>query len=329
MVGVTDIQRAVQLLRGGRLVAFPTETVYGLGADATSPMAIERIYRAKGRPANNPLILHFADSETARRYVTDWPGEAVKLAGVFWPGPLTLVLPKVKLIPDIATAGLGTVAIRVPNHPLALELLRAFGGPLAAPSANRSNHVSPTTAEHVREEFAECAAAGGAEENEPAMILDGGACEVGIESTVLDLTDLIPKILRPGKISAADLRRVIGVVGQAERVEAGVARSPGQQEKHYAPVTPTYRFETSQRGLVKPDDHGLVVLSPLRVFKKWGSIIAMPNDPAAYAQHLYAVLRELDGMGLKAIFVEMPPERAEWGAVRDRLIRASVPFSVV
>lgn len=326
---MNSITQAVDLLKQGRLVAFPTETVYGLGADATNPAAIARIYKTKGRPSTNPLIIHVASIEIAKQYVIHWPPIADLLADKFWPGPLTLILPKNNLIPGTATAGLPNVAIRVPNHPLALDLLRAFAGPLAAPSANRSTHVSPTSAQHVLDEFPYSAAANEVAESDPALILDGGDCAVGIESTVLDLTTTPPTILRPGQIGPADLEPLIGKVQiRSQIVNASVsARSPGQQETHYAPLTPTFHFETAQRGLITPDKHGLIALSPIHVFKKWGKIIAMPNDPADYARHLYAVLRELDEMGLEAIFAEMPPEEAKWAAVRDRLIRASRPFA--
>jgi L-threonylcarbamoyladenylate synthase len=327
---VSEIERAAELLKQGRLVAFPTETVYGLGADATNPLAIEAIYRTKGRPSTNPLIVHVASVEVARRYAAEWPERAQRLAERFWPGPLTIVLPKRLVIPDNATAGLPTVGLRVPGHPQAMELLRAFDGPLAAPSANRSTRVSPTTARHVREEFPQSEAAGGAAGDEPAMILDGGACDVGIESTVLDLTPPIPVILRPGCVTAAELEAVIGAVrtrsGSVD--ESTAVASPGQHHVHYAPHTPTYRFETSQRGVITPDGHGIVALSPLRVFEEWGPIVAMPNDPDEYAQHLYAVLRRLDGAGLRAIYVEMPPDRPEWAAVRDRLMRATRPMEL-
>ncbi|HEY7115758.1 MAG TPA: L-threonylcarbamoyladenylate synthase [Tepidisphaeraceae bacterium] len=318
---MTDIDRAVQLLKAGRLVAFPTETVYGLGADATNPAAIERIYRTKGRPPTNPLIVHVPSIDAARRCVTDWPEIASRLAGHFWPGPLTIVLPKSPVIPDNATAGLKTVGLRVPNHPLALHLLRAFDGPLAAPSANRSTHVSPTTAQHVREEFPHPA-------DEPALILDGGPCTIGIESTVLDLSTGTPTILRPGQIGPDQLEPLIGPVRQPAQTSTAAtpATSPGQQEIHYAPRTKTFRFDTSQRGMILPDDNGIIVLSPLRIYKEWGSIIAMPNDPVEYAQHLYAVLRKLDLMNLQTIYIEMPPNQPQWAALRDRITRATRPL---
>jgi L-threonylcarbamoyladenylate synthase len=322
---VSEIERAVQFLKQGRLVAFPTETVYGLGADATNARAVRRIYSTKGRPGTNPLIVHVASIDVARRYAAAWPAAAQQLAEQFWPGPLTIVVPKNPVIPANVTAGLNTVGLRVPDHPLALALLRAFDGPLAGPSANRSTRVSPTTARHVREEFPLSAAAGFDDANEPAMILDGGPCGVGIESTVLDLSGDTPTILRPGRVTAAELEPLIGrVVVRGGSVDPSApATSPGQQDVHYAPTTPTYRFDTSQRGIVQPDGHGIVVLSPLQIFKEWGPIVAMPNDPPAYAQHLYAVLRKLDALGLRAIFVEMPPDVPAWGAVRDRLMRAT------
>lgn len=314
-------------------MAFPTETVYGLGADATNPAAVELIYQTKGRPDTNPLIIHVADIATARRFAAEWPDEAQKLADRFWPGPLTLVLPKRVppagwTIPDSATAGLATVGLRVPNHPLALAILRAFEGPLAAPSANRSTRVSPTTAAHVREEFP----AGSAE---PAMILDGGACEVGIESTVVDLTDPeSPAVLRPGRVTAAQIEETIGRpvrMGVGNTPTDRPAASPGQQEIHYAPSAPAYRFSTAQRGLIQPETpagriNGLVALSPLVLpggVKKWGPIVAMSRDPEAYARRLYEVLREIDAMEPEAIFIEMPPDEPQWQAVRDRLRRAT------
>jgi L-threonylcarbamoyladenylate synthase len=316
------INRAISILRTGGLVAFPTETVYGLGADATNANAVRRIFSAKGRPGTNPLIVHVADIETAKRYAGTWSDAAQTLAAVWWPGPLTLVVPKNPAIVDEATAGRATVGLRVPDHPLALSLLRAFGGPVAAPSANRSNHISPTTAQHVRDELG----------NAVDLTLDGGPCAVGIESTVLDLSTAQPTLLRPGGVSREAIERIIGPVGLFSGSVAPTesAASPGQHSLHYAPRTPAYRFDTPQRGLiqVKSDgrQNGLIALSPLVVFKKWGSIIAMPNDPAQYARHLYEVLRELDAMELNAIYIEMPPERAEWLAVRDRLTRATTVF---
>ena len=223
------IAAAVAVLRRGGLVAFPTETVYGLGADGADPLAVRRIFAAKGRPATNPLIVHVASSTVARRYATAWPATADRLAATFWPGPLTIVLPRDATIADEVSAGRGTVGLRVPDHPLALELLAAFDGPVAAPSANRANHVSPTTADHVRDELGD----------RVDLILDGGPCAVGIESTVIDLTGGRPALLRPGGISRGQLEAVVGPID----VVQGSAASPGQGSRHYAPVTPAYRFE--------------------------------------------------------------------------------------
>jgi len=239
-----SIDRAVQILRAGGLVAFPTETVYGLGADATNSVAVGRIFAAKGRPATNPLIAHVADEQVARRYAADWPESAGALVRAFWPGPLTLVLPKRPGgVVAQATAGLPSVALRAPDHPLAIALLRAFDGPIAAPSANRSTHVSPTIAKHVRDEL------GGSVD----LVLDGGPCRVGIESTVIDLTTSKPTILRPGAVTREQIEQVIGPVrlfaGAVDPAHA--AASPGQQEVHYAPVTPAFRFEAAELDKLK------------------------------------------------------------------------------
>ncbi len=353
---VSDLQlidRAVEILRCGGLVAFPTETVYGLGADAANSAAVERIFTAKGRPASNPLISHVADEQVARRYAAAWPDAAEALTRAFWPGPLTLVLPRRPggVVPQ-ATAGLPSVALRRPDHPLASALLRAFDGPIAAPSANRSTHVSPTTAGHVLEEL------GAAVD----LILDGGPCRVGIESTVIDLTTPRPTILRPGGVTRERIERVIGpvrlFVGSASAGQA--AASPGQQEVHYAPLTPAFRFERGElealadwlratRGasvavLYVSDSAG----SALRtVFEgsdesvgnagaagaAGGSLaripcrlhfIGMPGSPEGYAASIYATLREWDACGIDAIVVEMPPDEPAWLAVRDRLRRATL-----
>jgi L-threonylcarbamoyladenylate synthase len=316
------IARAAEVLRSGGLVAFPTETVYGLGADATNPEAVRRIFAAKGRPPTNPLIAHVADLETAKRYATTWSDAAQTLAAVWWPGPLTLVMPKAPSIAPEVTAGRDTVGLRVPDHPMALELLRTFGGAVAAPSANRSNRVSPTTAEHVLQELA-----GSVE-----LILDGGPCSVGIESTVLDLTTDVPTILRPGGVSRRQLEAVLGKVDERGLVTSvtTAASSPGQHPVHYAPATPAFRFHAWQRGLIQGETEGrpsgLLVLSPQNEFDRYGPIVAMPNDPPQYQRILYASLRELDGMGLRAIYIEVPPLRSEWAAVRDRIIRATQPL---
>jgi L-threonylcarbamoyladenylate synthase len=310
----SEIQKAVQILRAGGLVAFPTETVYGLGADATNPAAVAKIFAAKGRPATNPLIAHVGDEATAKRYALDWPTAASKLVDAFWPGPLTMVVKKTPDICDAVTAGRATVGLRMPLHHLALDLLRAFGKPVAAPSANRSNRVSPTTAQHVREELGTLV----------DLIIDGGPCDVGIESTVLDLSAGIPAILRPGAVTREMIEEVIGKVAvfSGSIASAEPAMSPGQQEVHYAPRTPAVRFETSQRGLIHPEQNGMMVLGT-GGFRQWEEIVAMPRDAAEYARRFYAVLRDLDARGLNTIYIEMPPDESQWAAVRDRIRRAT------
>src|SRR3954469_8871412 len=320
---MSEITEAVNILRRGGLVAFPTETVYGLGADATNADAVAKIFAAKGRPPTNPLIVHVADLQAARHYAATWSDAVQTMAAVWWPGPLTLVVPKNPLIVGAATAGRPTVALRVPDHPLALELLRAFGGPIAAPSANRSTHVSPTTAQHVREELGDAV----------DLVLDGGPCGVGIESTVLDLTGERPLILRPGGVPRRQIEAILGPVDVfgASVDPAEAAASPGQHARHYAPRTPAIRFETAQRKLISPHapdgrPNGIMVLSPMVVLKKWETLVAMPNSPELYATNFYAILRELDAMGLREIFIEVPPDKPEWEAVRDRIRRATVPL---
>ena len=319
-----QIEAAAQALAAGGLVAFPTETVYGLGADATNPAAVAKIFAAKGRPATNPLIVHVADVETATRYAADWGEAAQALAAAFWPGPLALVVPKNSTIVEAATAGRPTVALRVPGHPVALQLLRRFGGPVAAPSANKSNNVSPTTADHVLDELGDVLDA----------LVDGGPCSVGIESTVVDLTGPRPVVLRPGGVSRERIEAVVGPVDTFEGVvdPADAAPSPGQHARHYAPRTPAVRFETPQRGMVPsgaPDGtpNGLIAIGPVGGVERMGRVMAMPLSPDVYARHLYAVLRELDAMGLGEIYIEMPPAQPQWEAVRDRITRATRPLT--
>lgn len=299
-----QIDAALEILRVGGLVAFPTETVYGLGADATNATAVCRIFQAKGRPSTNPLICHVADENIACRYARHWPPAASQIAQRFWPGPITIVVAKVPAIVDEVSAGLGTVGLRVPNHSLTLELLRAFDSPLAGPSANRSTHVSPTIAKHVRDELGESV----------DLILDGGACTVGIESTVLDLSSSTPTILRPGGISRQQIEQVIGPVEMKSILAnpAAPMQSPGQQSVHYAPRTPAFRFDPQDRQALDMTN---------------AAIIELTLDPSTYARNLYARLRLLDSQNLSAIYVEMPPERLEWAAIRDRLMRATKPLS--
>lgn len=319
------VNEAVRILRAGGLVAFPTETVYGLGADATRADAVRKIFAAKGRPSTNPLIVHVADRDIARRYATVWPEPAELLARAFWPGALTIILPKHPSIVDEATAGRNTVALRVPDHPLTLELLRAFDGPLAGPSANRSMRVSPTSAEHVRQELGDAV----------DLILDGGPCRVGIESTVVDLTRPQAAILRPGGVGNEQIERVIGPVEwrHATISPSVVSDSPGRHEIHYAPQTPAFWFdagdaENLRKFLQKRDPQTVVVVSISRAAESWPiERIAMPPEAAAYARQLYASLRQADDSGVKTILIEMPPDESAWQAIRDRLLRASRPLA--
>jgi L-threonylcarbamoyladenylate synthase len=307
-----EVRRAAEILKRGGLVAFPTETVYGLGADAASAAAMARLYAAKRRPADHPVIVHFADAEIAFSWAREVPQGARKLAAKFWPGPLTLILKKSAKAGDFVTGGQDTVGLRVPAHPVAQELLRAFGGGIAAPSANRFGQVSPTTAAHVREDL-------GADAE---LVLDGGPSEVGIESTIVDLSGGEPVLLRPGRISAAELEAVLG-----SRVLAKQSDSPrhsGGLERHYAPRT--------QARLVPPHELDLeiarlgakiAVLAFSRPDERVDYWLRMPREPKAYAQKLYAALRELDGARREMILIEAPPEAPEWAGVRDRLERAT------
>ncbi|MGE5608370.1 MAG: L-threonylcarbamoyladenylate synthase [Bacillota bacterium] len=334
---MNDVLRAVEILRRGGLVAFPTETVYGLGCDATNAAAVQRVFEVKGRPSTNPLIVHVADVSVARRYAAEWPEKAEKLAKRFWPGPLTLVVRKQPVIVASVTAGLGTVGLRSPDHPLTLELLREFDGPVAGPSANRSTHVSPTSARHVKDEFG----------SSVDLILDGGSCRVGIESTVLDVTGEVPTIYRPGGISREQIEAEIGPVkmfqGTASKKAAAV--SPGQQSVHYAPVATAYRYDLAQIPQVVQWCLGnlgkswailsleLLALDPaaaelLPIVSVGGrgpvhKLIQMPENAKEYARRIYATFRALDEEGVEVIWVQMPAEQAEWVAVRDRLRRAT------
>jgi L-threonylcarbamoyladenylate synthase len=302
-----EVRRAAEILRRGGLVAFPTETVYGLGADATNPEAIQRLYEVKGRPADHPVIVHFASAEEAFAWAREVPDAARALAARFWPGPLTLILKRSALAQDFVTGGQDTVGLRVPSHPVAQSLLRTFGKGIAAPSANRFGLVSPTTAAHVREDL------GG----EVDLVLEGGPSEVGIESTIVDLSGGAAVLLRPGGISEGEL-------GIAVRYRtADSPRHSGGLERHYAPRTPAYLVPV--HGLDKAiasRGSRIAVLAFSRPDERVDYWLRMPRDPAAYAQRLYAALRELDAAGCEEILVEAPPEEPAWAAVRDRLRRA-------
>ena len=301
-----DIAEAVRILRAGGLVAFPTETVYGLGANALDPEAVARIYAAKGRPSTSPLIVHVASVEAAKALVSEWPESADRLAQQFWPGPLTLILPKRPIVPDIVTAGLPAVGIRIPAHPFALALLREVGIPLAAPSANRFTHLSPVTAEHVRNSLGD----------RVDMVLDGGPAKVGIESTVLSLAGP-PTILRPGMVTREQIEAVIEPVSTLAQAGAGPHPAPGMTRKHYSPRTPLKLIEP---GGELPE--GRVAFVGFAAAEAARAVL-LPRDPQAYAAAIYGVLHELDGEGYDVIAVEEPPDEPVWEGIRDRLRRAS------
>lgn len=307
-----EVRQAAELLRRGRLVAFPTETVYGLGADASNAAAMAHLYSVKGRPGNHPVIVHFADAQQAFEWAREVPEAARKLAEKFWPGPLTLILKRAAKVGDFVTGGQDTVGLRVPAHPLAHELLAAFGGGLAAPSANRFGRVSPTTAGHVRDDLGP----------DVDLILDGGPCGVGIESTIVDLSRGRPVLLRPGRIGAAELEAVIGEPVTVPDAEA--PRVSGSLPAHYAPHTPARLVATealdAEIARLGTDAAVLAFSAPDDRVDFW---VRLPKDPAAYAQKLYAALRELDGTGSKMLLIESPPDSPEWRAVLDRLRRAA------
>jgi L-threonylcarbamoyladenylate synthase len=314
-----DIERAVALLRAGELVAFPTETVYGLGADAANAAAVAKIFAAKGRPADHPLIVHLPSADHLARWAREVPAEAERLAAAFWPGPLTLILKRQPQVPDAVTGGQDTVGLRVPSHPLALELLAAFDGGIAAPSANRFGRISPTTADHVREELG----------SRVLLVLDGGACPVGIESTILDLSRGTPVLLRPGAIGAADIARVLGRAPETAAPQAETPRVSGSLDAHYAPRTPLQLV--SSDGLLFALRNALVAGERVAVLAPTAQAIShdlvtwkqSPAEPAGFAHDLYASLRELDVLGCARILVQQPPAGEAWLAVNDRLRRAA------
>ncbi len=293
-----DLDRAAEVIRQGGLVAFPTETVYGLGANALDAAAVAKIFAVKERPWASPLIVHVADEGMARAITAEWPNLARQLTARFWPGPLTLVLRKAAMVPDVVTAGLDTVGVRMPSHPVALELIRRAGVPLAAPSANLFSEISPTTAGHVRQSL------GGRVE----LILDAGPTEIGIESTVVSLRRNPPTLLRPGMITAADLEGVSGVQWVRELDVPHVPESPGMHPRHYAPRTPFFVLEPGSA--VPPGT---------------GRLIEMPSDRREYAARLYSKLRSADREGWAWLAVRRPPAGSEWDGIIDRLTRACCP----
>lgn len=298
-------------------MAFPTETVYGLGADASNTEAVRRVFAVKGRPTDHPLIVHVADAVQIANWARDIPRAAHALARKFWPGPLTMVLKRAAHVGDLVTGGQDTIALRVPSHPVAQALLRRFGGGIAAPSANRFGRVSATTAEHVRREFG----------SEVECVLDGGACEVGIESTIVDLSSARPVLLRPGRITAQELEQTLGTPLAAP--DAKSPRAPGMLPRHYAPQTPLMVMEADlllelAASLTRQGKRVAVLARsstrPLSPELVW---VAAPDEAAGYAHDLYANLRRLDEAGCDAILVEQPPRDAAWAAVTDRLARAA------
>ena len=332
-LNLVAVEAAAERLRAGGVVAFPTETVYGLGADALNAAAVREVFRLKGRPAHNPLIVHVRDAEMARG-LCRWSDRAERLARAFWPGPLTLVLPKTDAVPGEITAGGDTVAVRAPDHPLATALLMLFGGPLVGPSANRSGHVSPTRAEHVREAFDE----------RDVLVLDGGACGTGLESTVVSLAGPAARVLRPGVIGAEALAAVleepvdVAAPGTAPSAAASPLPSPGMLASHYAPRTPAVLvdldevdelLETSPPAVVV--SHAVTIEPPEDPRHR---LIRLPGPAREYAASLYAALRDADTLYADLIVITTPPLRGEtseetaiWRAVHDRLRRATAPRS--
>jgi len=311
------IDRAAHLLREGRLVAFPTETVYGLGADAASPEAVRRIFRAKGRPANHPVIVHLASAEDVPRWARDVGADADKLARRFWPGPLTLILPRATHVSDVVTGGQDTVGLRVPSHPVAAALLRAFGGGIAAPSANRFGHVSATTATHVLQDLADAV----------ALVLDGGECEVGIESTIVALCGGPAVLLRPGRIGIDSLAATLGYVPDTRT--SGAPRAPGTLESHYAPRTPAWLVPPDalraecERLMERDEVVGVLARTVQHAEDFDGVWMTAPSDSVGYAHALYANLRSLDAANVDVILIERVPEDSDWLAIHDRLTRAA------
>ncbi len=320
---MTELERAVDILRAGGLIAFPTETVYGLGADASNPQAVAKIFAAKGRPADHPLIVHIPDASHLGRWARDIPAQARLLAEKFWPGALTLILKRRDGVPDAVTGGQDTVGLRVPSHPLARELLAAFGGGIAAPSANKFGRISPTTAQHVRDDLGDAV----------PLVLDGGPCPIGIESTIVDLTGEHAVILRPGALSAFDVGRVLGRAPLSfddplAPQDLAKNRASGTLAAHYAPRTPL---------ILMPDDSLPIALGNAIARRERIAVLAthpapfeMPNlfwreapaDPAGFARELYTSLRELDALACERIYVQKPVGEP-WQAVLDRLRRAA------
>ncbi|MDV6345741.1 L-threonylcarbamoyladenylate synthase [Nitrosomonas sp. Is37] len=319
------IVAAVTLLKAGKNVAFPTETVYGLGADIANPSAINRVYEIKGRPINHPLIVHFAEMNQLEYWATDVPDSAWQLAEHFWPGPLTLILPRSSHVPLSVTGGQNTVGLRIPDHPIALALLRALGRDraLVAPSANRFGRLSPTSANHVYEEFG----------NKVSMVLDGGTCKVGLESTIISFYNSTAILLRPGGIPIASLEDVLKQKIVLKGNQDIALRTPGNLSSHYAPATPleVWPTESIQQRAQQLNKNGLrialIVWSDSDYLSQAANenihLFLMPADPIEYGHQLYATLRQLDQKGFFRMLAEAPPLDSAWLAISDRLQRAS------
>jgi len=319
------VRRAAERLRAGEVVALPTETVYGLAANALDEDAVAKIFQTKGRPAHNPIIVHVASNEMAHACVAEWTDLAEKFSKAFWPGPLTLVLARAERIPDAVTAGGGTVGVRWPGHPFMQAVIRECGFPLAAPSANLSNQISPTNAAHVRLQL------GG----KISLIVDGGQSQVGIESTVLDLTVAPPRILRPGMIHAESLAAVAGEIqslGSSLRKTEAPLRSPGLLEKHYAPQAKLWvlnwaddtelHSQLSTSSVPLSATH-IIAHTKIPGVETFADVSVMPHDAEAFARALYAEWHRCDLAGAGLIVVEAPPELPEWSGIADRLRRAA------
>ncbi|MDD4915835.1 MAG: L-threonylcarbamoyladenylate synthase [Methylococcales bacterium] len=313
-----SIEHAAALLRQGQLVAFPTETVYGLGADAANPAAVARIFAAKGRPDDHPLIVHIASAEQIADWAETTPETALRLAAAFWPGPLTIILNKKACVPLAVTGGQQTVALRIPANPVALQLLQAFGGGIAAPSANRFGHISPTQASHVAEELGDSV----------ACILDGGPCSVGVESTIIDLSDGHSAILRPGRITRSQLKAVLQT--EIRLSPQTGTRAPGMLAVHYAPNTMSLLCPANTLNAMIDDLCskgkliGILAFSPAAALTPCAHLIRLPEQSEHYETVLYSALRELDKLQLDMILIEQPPDNEAWAAVNDRLGKATV-----
>ena len=318
-----EIDQAVEALREGEVVAFPTETVYGLGADASNPDAVRKIFELKGRPATHPLIVHIEHPRALERWALSVPPAAAALAEKFWPGPLTLILRRAPAVDLAITGGQDTVAVRVPGHPVAQQLLRAFGSGIAAPSANRYGRISPTRPEHVRDEFGD----------DVRIVLDGGDCKIGLESTIVSCVDTVPRILRPGSLTLTQLRTVVPELQAGP--DNGAPRVPGSDAKHYAPrtslsIVASRTLEDVVRQLTENRERIAVLATrPPRVANKYMTWINAGRRADVYGRELYVNLRTLDKSGAKEILVEEVPAGEAWDAVRDRLHRAASAENVV